>query len=203
MAAQIATDLVAKITAKQGIYILTVAGESGSGKTETGAAIYGELLKAGIKSLVLNQDNYFVLPPALNDAQRKSDSAWLGPHKEVNMELLQQNINDSLGGKDEIEVPSIDYHANTIVTYKASLNQIKVIIVEGTYVSLLRHIDTRIFITSTYIDTLPYRQKRNRGNEVNDPFVENILKTEHKIIAGHKFIADYLISANLQVTKAL
>ncbi|NJO90121.1 MAG: hypothetical protein HC831_15120 [Chloroflexia bacterium] len=51
------------------------------------------------------------------------------------------------------------------------------------------------------MDTLPYRQKRNRGNEVHDPFVENILITEHKIIAGHKFLADFIIDKDYNVIK--
>jgi len=34
---------------------------------------------------------------------------------------------------------------------------------------------------------------------VNDPFVENILETEHKIIAGHKFLADFVITKDYDV----
>lgn len=203
VAAEIVGHLLLPIRQKETVYILSVAGESGSGKTETGAALYQKLGQAGIKALVLNQDNYFHYPPAQNDAQRKSDPHWLGPHAEVNMSLLQHNINSALAGATEIEVPSIDYHANTKIFLKLSLTDIQVLILEGTYVSLLKNIDTRIFITSTYIDTLPYRQKRNRGNEVNDPFVENILATEHKIVAGHKYLADFLVSPGLEVTKVI
>jgi uridine kinase len=36
---------------------------------------------------------------------------------------------------------------------------------------------------------------------VQDPFVENILNTEHKIIAGHKFLADFVIDKDYNVTK--
>jgi uridine kinase len=154
-----------------------------------------------VKSLVLNQDNYFYLAPALNDAKRKSDPNWLGPHAEVNMDLMEQNLTDALAGAGEIEVPFIDYHSNTQIFQKFSLSGIDTIIAEGTYVSLLRQVNTRLFITSTYVDTLPYRILRNRGNEVNDPFVENILKTEHKIIAGHRFLADFLITPGYQVIK--
>ena len=203
VANEIFGELLPQIFQKKSIYVITIAGESGSGKTETGAAIYQRLSQSGIKALVLNQDNYFHLPPKQNDARRKADQHWLGPHMEVNMELLQRNINDALSGSGELEIPSIDYHANTIIRYPVSLMGIQVIIAEGTYVSLLKNVDTRIFITSTYADTLPYRQKRNRGNEVNDPFVENILLTEHKIIAGHQFLADYLISPRLEVSKKI
>lgn len=200
-ARQIVNEISDRILSTSGVYVVTVAGESGSGKTETGASVYRELKRRGIVSVVLNQDNYFVLPPALNDARRKADPDWLGPHAEVRLDLLQKNISDALTGKKFIVVPFTDYHANTVTDMRISLEGVKVIIIEGTYVSLLRRVDTRIFITSTYKDTLPYRIKRNRGNEVNDPFVENILVTEHKIIAGHRFLADFLISDKLEVSK--
>lgn len=200
-ARQIVDEIAEDILCKSEIYIVTVAGESGSGKTETGASVFRELKRKGISSVVLNQDNYFVLPPALNDARRKADPDWLGPHAEVRLDLIQKNISDALAGKKVILVPYTDYHANTVTDMSISLEGVKVIIIEGTYVSLLRRVDTRIFITSSYRDTLPYRIKRNRGNEVNDPFVESILVTEHKIIAGHRFLADFLISDKLEVSK--
>ena len=73
------------------------------------------------------------------------------------------------------------------------------IIVEGTYTSLLKSVDTKIFIDEDYKETLKYRKRRNRGNEVNDPFVESVLETEHKIIAGHKFLADIIITKDYEV----
>ncbi|NTW25298.1 MAG: hypothetical protein HGA37_11390 [Lentimicrobium sp.] len=197
----IAAGITDRISLKASVYIITVAGESGSGKTETGKALLVELGKQGIQAVLLNQDNYFHLPPAENDAKRKSDPLWLGPHEEVNMQLMQNNLNDAVKGYDAIVVPAIDYHAGTKVNQTVGLKGIKVIIFEGTYVSLLKNVDVRVFITSNYIDTLPYRQKRNRGNEVHDPFVENILVTEHKIIAGHRYLADFLISKDCEVTQ--
>ena len=104
-------------------------------------------------------------------------------------------------GLPAIEIPFIDYHSNTSITQSVSLLDVEILILEGTYVSLLKNIDTRIFITADYNETLPYRKKRNRGNEVNDPFIENILETEHKIIAGHKFLADWLILNDLTLKR--
>ena len=57
----------------------------------------------------------------------------------------------------------------------------------------------KIFIDEDYKETLKYRKMRNRGNEVKDPFVEGILETEHKIIAGHKFLADIIITKEYEV----
>ena len=59
--------------------------------------------------------------------------------------------------------------------------------------------DTRVFIAKDWIKTLEHRRERNRGNEVNDVFTENILATEHKIIAGHRQLADFVINDDYQV----
>jgi len=197
----IISKIIEKVKNKKNIYTISVAGESGSGKTETGKAIANELKKYDINSVLLEQDDYFVLPPASNHAKRVSDPLWLGPHMEVKLDVLEKNLIDAIIGKEEITKPSIDYDSNSVVDIKLCLKGIKVIIVEGTYTSLLRNIDTKVFIASNWLDTLPYRQKRNRGNEVHDPFVENILITEHKIIAGHRYLADYIISKDYNVTQ--
>jgi uridine kinase len=180
-------------------FIISIAGESGSGKSETGLAIVKEFEKHGIKSIVLGQDDYFYLPPKMNSNKRHEDPDWLGPHIEVNFAVFEQNLVDALNGKTEIEKPIVDYDANTIELQKINLKGVKVLIAEGTYTSLLKHVNLRIFINRDWLKTLEDRKKRNRGNEVNDPFTEQILAIEHKIIAGHKQLADFVISDDYDV----
>ena len=97
------------------------------------------------------------------------------------------------------ELLAIDYDKNSIGRISVDLTGVKVLIAEGTYTSLLKNIDRKIFITASRLETLAHRKKRNRGNEVGDPFIEHILCTEHKIIAGHKFLADFIISKDFDV----
>ena len=198
-ATEIVSRIIQDIRKKKTRYIITVAGESGSGKSETGKAIANELDKSGIKSVLLGQDDYFVLPPKSNDLKRREDPEWLGPHVEVKLDVLEQNLMDAIKGKKEISKPLVDYDSNTIEDETINLDGIKVLIAEGTYTSLLKHIDTRVFISRDWIDTLELRRKRMRGNEVGDPFIEQILSIEHKIIAGHKQLADILITKDFGV----
>jgi len=193
-AREIVSYILDAIRRKSSRYTMTVAGESGSGKSETGRAIADELEKHGIRSVVLGQDDYYVLPPKSNDQRRRQDPHWLGPHVEVRLDLLEQNLVSALQGKSEITKPLIDYGANTILEETIPLDGVKVLLAEGTYTSLLKHVDTRIFIARTWQDTLADRTTRNRGNEAHDAFVEQVLKTEHKIIAGHQQLADFLIT---------
>jgi uridine kinase len=94
----------------------------------------------------------------------------------------------------------VDYNADSIESQKIDLTGVKVIIAEGTYASLLKHVDKRVFILRDWLKTLDDRRIRNRGNEVQDLFIEKILATEHKIIAGHKQLADFVISDEYEVT---
>jgi len=200
-ACEIVPQIIERVRRKDTRYIITVAGESGSGKSETSQAIANELENFGIKSVVLGQDDYFVLPPKSNNAKRREDPDWLGPHVEVKLDVLDRNLLDAIQDKNEIKKPLVYYDANTIDEETICLDSVKVVIAEGTYTSLLKNVDTRIFITRNWLDTLEHRKKRKRGNEAGDPFIEQILATEHKIIAGQRHLADFVITNEYAVVK--
>jgi uridine kinase len=193
VASVIVPMIINNIREKNRIYTLTVGGESGCGKSEISLAIANELNKNGIKAIILGQDDYFFLPPKLNSDKRRENSDWLGPDIEVNLDLLEKNLIEAIQGRSEIIKPLVDYNTNTIEMQVVSLKGIKVIIAEGTYTSLLKNIDTKIFITRDWHLTLEDRKKRSRGNEVRDPFTENILAIEHK------YLADLIVNDDYEV----
>jgi uridine kinase len=198
-ASEIVAHLIEGIGEKKTRYVITIAGESGSGKSETAKAVADEFAKRGIRSALLGQDDYFVLPPRFNDLKRRADPEWLGPHVEVRLDVLEQNLVNAIQGQRRIAKPLIDYDSNTIEDEVVDLDGIKLLLVEGTYTSLLKHVDTRVFICRNQMDTLEHRRKRERGNEVGDPFIEQVLQVEHKIIAGHRQLADILITKDYAV----
>jgi len=198
-AKKIVPGILDAVRAKSARYTITVAGESGSGKSETGKAIADELAAAGIKAVLVGQDDYFVLPPKSNDAKRREDPEWLGPHVEVKLDVMEANLKAAIAGADSFVKPLIDYNTNAVEEETIDLTGVKVVIAEGTYTTLLKNVDTKVFIARNRLDTLAHRQKRNRGNEVGDPFIENVLQTEHKIIAGHRQLADFVITKDYDV----
>lgn len=198
-AAEIVPAIIDAVRSSRRRWVVTVAGESGSGKSETGKAIADTFGDHGVAAVLLGQDDYFVLPPKSNDARRREDDDWLGPHVEVRLDLLEQHLLDAIDGAGSITKPLVDYDADAIEEETIDLSDVDVVITEGTYTSLLKHVDTRVFIARNRLDTLEHRQKRNRGNEVGDPFIENVLRLEHKIIAGHRQLADFVITRDYDV----
>ena len=199
----IVPTIIDKIREKKRIYTITVGGESGSGKSEISLAIANELNRNGIKTIIFGQDDYFYLPPKSNSDRRREDPDWLGPHIEVNLDLLENNLLEAIQGKPETIKPLVDYNTNTIEMQTVSLQGVQVIIAEGTYTTLLKNIDLKLFITRDWHLTLEDRKKRSRGTEVHDPFTEGILSVEHKIIAGHKHLADIIINDSYEVISSV
>ncbi len=199
VAKQLAPSLLNEIRNANRKFIISVAGESGSGKSETTEAIFEVLHNAGIVTLILQQDDYFIFPPKANDAKRRRDSSWVGPH-EVKIDLLNSHLTKFRKGAETITKPLVDHTLNVITTEKIDIFDKKVAIVEGTYTSLLDNIDYRIFIARTYIETRTHRENRRRNAFELDRFTEQVLKIEHKIISSHSVKADVTINSDYSVT---
>ncbi len=195
--ARIVVDpLLQEIKETKGIYNISVAGESGAGKSIIATAIAEQLENDGIKVKVFQQDDYFRLPPFSNDTKRRSDLKWVGT-AEVNLSLIDEHLKAAKEGVKTIEKPLVIYPENRITTEVFDMRGIKVCIAEGTYTSLLKNIDKRIFIDRDRFDTMEDRHKR--GREVMDTFIEEVLEIEHEIISEHKGKADIIIDKYFHV----
>jgi uridine kinase len=198
VAEQIVNSLIASIKQIGRGYSISVAGESGSGKSETAKAI-AEILEANdVGTVILQQDDYFIYPPKSNDAKRRQDISWVGP-KEVKIDLLNSNITAFCKGAASIDKPLINYTLNNVKTECIDVSDSKVVIVEGTYTTLLNDVDTRIFIARNFNETREHRQKRNRAASELDHFTEQVLKIEHKIISTHCAHADIIINSDYSI----
>ncbi|MDJ0925084.1 MAG: zeta toxin family protein [Acidimicrobiia bacterium] len=193
---QIISRLLDEIAACERRYTMTVAGESGSGKSETGKALADELAARGVEAVVLQQDDYYVLPPKFNDAARRANFAWVGT-SEVRLDLLDEHLAQARAGAASITKPLVVYADNQITEETVSLEGVEAVIAEGVYTSLCEQVDRRVFITRNRLETMEHRMKR--GREGFDPFIENVLEAEHEIISQHRTRADIIISRDYDV----
>jgi uridine kinase len=180
-------------------YTISVAGQSGAGKSETATAIAQALEANGIQSVIFQQDDYFVYPPKSNDAARRADISWVGT-QEVKLGLMEEHLAAFLDGASKIDKPLVDYHHDSVGSEVMEPGAARVAIADGTYTTLLNGVDCHVFIDRDYLDTRAHREKRRRDDSELDPFIDRVLEIEHGIISSNKALADIVVNRDYSVT---
>lgn len=179
------------------VLVIAVSGESGSGKT-TLAKAFKSILSAQNKNvLLLHQDDYFRLPPQKNHQARLKNLGHIGP-QEVRLELLDEhmrNIKKRL--VKEVSVPRMNWETDIEEKVLTNVENINVVVVEGTYVQLLQEADYRIYINTHHSQT--YQNRVSRGREKVTEFITQVLEKESAIISHQGLMADLILNDRLQV----
>ena len=176
--------------------VIAVAGESGSGKSVTAMSLARELSAGGYVTEVLHQDDYFVRPPAVNHAHRVADLASVGP-QEVDFDRLRAHVAAFRRGETGVVVPRVNYGADQFISEPRDFHDVRILVVDGTYVLAQVDADIRIFLDATSDDTRERRRVRNR--DIEAPVVDQVLAIEHQIIAPQRNIADIIIDREFRL----
>jgi uridine kinase len=195
---KVAEMIMPRINSGSDKFTITVAGESGSGKSEIAEVIAQTLGGRGIESVILQQDDYFVLPPHSNARKREEDISWVGM-EEVKLDLLDQNLSDFKAGKSEITKPLVIFEEDRIEQEVIPVGDVGVAIAEGTYTTGLENVDCHVFIDRNYRETKKARQLRGRDKQ--DDYLDKILEIEHGIISSHKPKAHIIVTRDYEVEK--
>ena len=174
-------------------FVCTVAGESGAGKSELASEIARLLTEASTKTGILQQDDYFVFPPRTNHEMRRRNLEQVGPY-EVKLDYLDSNLRSFKRGESPIYKPLVTFDEDRITGEEMDIGDLVTLIAEGTYTTLLKFVDLRIFIDRDYHQTLEARKQRARDQW--EPFMQDVLEREHQIISQHKALADLVIPAD-------
>ncbi len=193
----IVTLITPQLEASTAKLAITIAGQSGSGKSETATALARALEREGTPSVILQQADYFVHPPKTNDRTRREDIDWVGTG-EVRLDLMDLHLAEFLKGAAELRKPLVDYEADEISEETLDVGDARVMIAEGTYTTLLANAATRVFIDRDYRQTRSHREKRSRDKAELDHFIEQVLAIEHEIISGHKSLADIVVTSDYE-----
>ncbi|MBT8122230.1 MAG: zeta toxin family protein [Gammaproteobacteria bacterium] len=197
-AISVAARLLPEIQIFDGKYTMAVAGESGAGKSEIAVAISRHLEVAGIPCVILQQDDYFRLPPKSNDLTRRKDISWAGP-QEVRLDLMSAHLEAFIDNESAVQKPLVIYEEDRIDSETLEMRDARVAIAEGTYTSKLDHVETRVFIDRDYRDTRKHRERRNRHASELDDFIDRVLVIEHEIISADKVHADIVINRDYTI----
>ncbi len=113
-------------------FVVTIAGESGSGKSELAAEIARVNEEEGVATGILQQDDYFVFPPKTNHEMRKKNIDQVGTY-EVKLDFLDANLWSFKNGAGSIYKPLVDYEEDEINTEVKEVGEYELLIAEGTY----------------------------------------------------------------------
>jgi len=175
----------------------TVAGQSGAGKSEVAHELARLLDEAGLKTVVFQQDDYFFFPPKTNHNRRVDDIGWVGT-QEVNLALLDEHMDAFKNSANRVlEKPLVIFEEDRMITENVDFTPFRAMIAEGTYTTLLKNADWRVFIDRDYYDT--YEDRRERGREKLDEFSEKIMKIEDAIISRHKGRANIVVKKDFSI----
>jgi uridine kinase len=195
IAGKICKIILKRADTVNGGFAVAIAGESGSGKSELAFELCRILEEKKVGCIILQQDDYFVYPPRTNHEMRKKNLNMVGT-AEVKLDFLDSNVRSFKRGENPIYKPLVNYNDDKITTEELDAAKAKVLIAEGTYTTLLQFVDLRVFIDRDYINTKKSREKRARDKY--EPFINEVLKTEHQIISGHKDMAHIIVEPDFK-----
>lgn len=177
-------------------FAIGICGESGSGKSVTAFSLQKVMEMHGIQSRVLQMDDYFKLPPKSNHDNRKKSLEHVGTH-EVQLNLIHENVLEFKARKSFLRKPLVNYQENSISEEMINVDEVQVLIIEGTYILEMDDFDISIFIDKNYRDTYESRMNRNRDEQTD--FIEEVLKIEHEIIRKFKEKASVILDKDYQI----
>jgi uridine kinase len=180
-------------------YIVGIAGESGSGKSELAHAL-GKVLKVNnVRVKVIHTDNYYKIQPLLREEWRRNKGFDKIGTDEYDWIKIRKTIRD-FKEEQECMIPCIDLIPEQVDKLITDFSKIDLLIVDGLYAIKAPDIDLRVFIDLTYHET-----KINqiiRMKEAMSDFRMNILEREHQAVASLKPSADLIVDKSYQVVTA-
>jgi len=173
-------DLLPRLRPK---YIIAIGGEVGSGKSTLAFAIAHRLKKEGIKSKIIDLDDFYKVPPHSRKAwRRKNGIESVGP-TEYDWDKINDMINDFKHDRESI-LPCVDLITDDVDQLSTSFKHVNVLVINGLYATKLEQANFKVFIELTYNETRE-AQLFGQKEEMTD-FRKQILEREHQMVQALK-----------------
>lgn len=179
--------------------VISVGGESGSGKTELGHEIARLLKSQGTPAKVMHIDNYYKTSPEERNPWRKAHGVESIGYTEYDWETIERNLAEFKADKDEVMMPCIDLLTDQEDQLITSFKGIKFMVIEGLY-AVQAEADLRVFIDLTYHETK--KAQLLRGKENVDDWRMAVLEQEHKVVRSLRPLADLIVDKAYLVVEA-
>jgi uridine kinase len=164
-------------------YIIAIGGEVGSGKSTLAFAIAHRLKKEGIKSKIIDLDDFYKIPPHSRKAwRRKHGIESVGP-EEYDWDSINRVIEDFRHDRDST-MPCVDLITDEVDHISTTFRSVRAVIFNGLYATMLWQADFKVFLELTYRETLE-AQLFGQKEEMTE-FRKKILEREHKMVQALK-----------------
>jgi len=164
-------------------YIMAIGGEVGSGKSTLAYTIAMRLRKEGVKSKIIDLDDFYKVPPHERKQWRRDHGIESVGPDEYDWDSINTLIGDFRQGRKST-MPCVDLITSEVDQLRTSFKGIRVLIINGLYATKLNQADFRVFIELTYAETKE-AQLFGQKEEMTD-FRKQILEREHKMVQALK-----------------
>ena len=173
-------DVTFKILEKRNKYVLTIGGQSGTGKTEVAALTRHKLFKRGFRSVIVSLDDYYITNP--DDRRNHRQLTGIIGIDEINWELLDMTMCSFLND-DSFIIRRLNKYTNSAEQIRCQ-NKANVMIIEGLYALHIDKSNLRVHLCGDPSDTEEFRKQRKK--EVLDDFRRQVLAKEQQAVESLK-----------------
>lgn len=170
--------------------IITVSGEVGSGKSTVSMVLGRMLKKIGLRSKIVDLDDYYKIPPLERRKWRLENGLQSIGYDEYNWDKLNQNITDFKRNRKSV-MPCVDLITGYIEELHTDFKGVDILLINGLYSLKIEDADLKVMIELTYDETYAaqvYSQKENL-----DDYRRQVMKREHEVVQSLKSKADFFV----------
>jgi uridine kinase len=176
--------------------IISISGESGSGKSEVAHYLAEILKETGKRAKIMHTDNYYRIPPQKRRQWREDNGIANVGFDEYDWDYINSNIL-SYRTKTKAIMPCLDRLTDQMDQLITDFRDVDVLILEGLY-AIKAESDLKVMIKKTYHHNQKAQIKR--GKEVLDEFRLAVLEREHVCVQSLKKIVDIFISSKFTLS---
>ncbi|MDD4374761.1 MAG: hypothetical protein PHG67_12650 [Bacteroidales bacterium] len=179
-------------------FIITIGGEVGSGKSTLAYALAHKFKKQGVRSKIVDLDDFYKVPPLERKAWRRSNGIESVGPDEYDWGKIIHVINDFYENNVSV-MPCVDLITDYVDEISTNFNGVDIMIINGLYATKISQADLRIFIELTYDET---KEAQLFGDkEEMTAFRKQILEREHQMVQGLKNGCDLFFDFDALVDK--
>jgi|AntRauTorckE6833_2_1112554.scaffolds.fasta_scaffold00634_3 uridine kinase len=174
-------------------YIITVTGETQTGKSEIAYLLARLLAADNVTAKVLNMDSYYRIPPKERQAWRRKHGIEAIGVQEYDWDKVNKTV-EAFKNDQKATVPYVDVITKRVDELITDFNGIDVLILNGLYAIACKQSNLNVFIELDYRDSL--REQQKSSNEVLDEWRMKELEQEHKIVQALKKDGHYFVDSD-------